>query len=390
VTRAALVLAAAVAAAALAVSAAAASPYIDIRVSFKIVKSPVDGSRPLTAQGSPITNADLQSMLDVANDSLQTSYWRGYRFVMSEPPVEVGSLCSTCSTTNPSYWFFPIIYDPNHGVDHMLEFETAAKNNTVAYAWRTNAINVYINVGQGNGGVSSFPVGSASHDIVVFGGTVVDATFRPAFPGGLVHHELGHYFDLKHTFNSQPACVDTAAVSCAACPGGDDGISDTLLDRACGRGTGYALPGWEWLDIAHNNYGAAWLALPGQVAAVNRTYYNNMSYHNGGQPYGHIVLYELSEGQLDHIADIGKTYRSAVCSGRTWFVQVGGGGNGTSTTPYSTLAQGVTAANAGGGDIVLLRPGSYSTTVPINKPLTLRATRSGPVTITNPNPVAQR
>lgn len=369
---------------------AAGSPYIEVRVSFKLVLHPVNGNRPLTAQNTPVNDIDLQGMLDAANDSLLASYQRGYRFVMAEPAVEVGSPCpSGCPDTNPSFWYGALVY--GNGTDRMKEFEDDAKANPSAYAWRTNAINVYINQGQGNGGVSSFPFGSGnSHDIVVFGGTVFDATFRAAFPAGLLHHELGHYFDLQHTHNSQPACTDNTAAACSSCPGGDDGISDTLLDRFCTATASYDPPGWEWLDIAHNNYGAGWFATPSQIAAVNRTYYNNMSYHNGGFGYGHFVLYELSEGQLDHWADIANVTRSGVRSGRTWFVQVGAAGSGTSASPYGSLDQGVNAANAGGGDIVLLRPGTYTRTNSLSTPVTLRATRSGTVVVQNPQPIASR
>lgn len=386
--RAAAVLAAALAGAALAAPPAGASGYIDIRVSFKLVRHPSSGTRPLSAQGQPVTDADLQSMLEVANDSLQAAYGRGYRFVLAEPPVPVGTTCTTCPDTNPSFWYSALVY--GSGVNRMKEFEDDAKASVANYAWRTDAVNIYVNQGQGNGGVSSFPFLGAAHEIVVFGGTVVDATFREAFAGALVHHELGHWFDLKHTFDSQPACTDDTAAGCSGCPGGDDGIPDTLLDRACTGTAGYPLPGWEWLDIAQKNYGVAWLATPAQVAAVNRTYYNNMSYHNGGFGYGHMVLHEMSEGQLDHFADIANTARDAVRTGRTWFVQGGGGGGGTSTSPYPGVTQGIAAANAAGGDIVLLRPGTYTHAATLTKPLTLRATRTGPATIVNPAPLAQR
>jgi hypothetical protein len=41
----------------------------------------------------------------------------------------------------------------------------------------------------------------------------------------------------------------------------------------------------------------------------------------------------------------------------------------------------VNSANPAGGDIILLRPGSYNEQLTLDTPLTLRATRDGSVTI---------
>jgi pectin methylesterase-like acyl-CoA thioesterase len=49
--------------------------------------------------------------------------------------------------------------------------------------------------------------------------------------------------------------------------------------------------------------------------------------------------------------------------------------------PAGTVGAAVSAASAGGADIILIRPGSYPETLTITKPVTLRATRAGGVTI---------
>ena len=117
---------------------------------------------------------------------------------------------------------------------------------------------------------------------------------------------------------------------------------------------------------------------------MDDTYYNNMSYHNGGFPYGRFVLYNLTEGQLDRWTDTADGVRSAVHGGRTWFVSSTGSlsGSGSSTSEFRYVTQGINAAAAGGGDIVLMRPGTYLLSSQLSKPLTLRATRKGPAVIT--------
>jgi hypothetical protein len=49
--------------------------------------------------------------------------------------------------------------------------------------------------------------------------------------------------------------------------------------------------------------------------------------------------------------------------------------------PARTVGGAVNAASAGGTDIVLIRPGNYPETLTVTKPVTLRATRAGGVTI---------
>jgi len=61
-----------------------------------------------------------------------------------------------------------------------------------------------------------------------------------------------------------------------------------------------------------------------------------------------------------------------------------GGNDGYSTNPYRLVQTGVTAATATSGNIVMIRPGNYDEQFTISKPVTLRATRSGWVTIGKP------
>jgi hypothetical protein len=94
----------------------------------------------------------------------------------------------------------------------------------------------------------------------------------------------------------------------------------------------------------------------------------------------------MTELQLDLHADTaskpaGSGGRLAFSSGRTHFIDTVGsdGGSGRSTSPLRTVGRGVT--NSVAGDILLLRPGNYSQRLTINRPVTLRAPRTGWATI---------
>jgi hypothetical protein len=121
---------------------------------------------------------------------------------------------------------------------------------------------------------------------------------------------------------------------------------------------------WEMLQTVTNDFG-------GTVPACFNT---NMNV--------------LSEDQLDRWANRANTLRRAVVSGTTIFVGPGGhdgpnnGTNGLSVVSrLATVSQAVSNSAPLGGDIVLLRPGSYNERLTISSPVTLRATRGGAATI---------
>ena len=103
-----------------------------------------------------------------------------------------------------------------------------------------------------------------------------------------------------------------------------------------------------------------------------------MSYH---ERFG---LADLSEGQLDRWSDAANSYRRGTVSGSTLNVAIVGSDANSgliSAAPKRTVASAVQAAQPSGGDIVLMRPGSYNERLTIRRPIALRATRLGAVTI---------
>jgi len=322
-------------------SARADDGTIRIRLSYKVILNPVDGTRP-----PDVDDAAILAAVDGANEWM-ARYGRGYRFEVVEI-VDVGGACSgPCTTANPSYWYDLVLGWPSYP-----DFQDAARN-LPAYAFHPNALNIYVNAGHPGGECA---LARDGHDVVIFGGAAAAERF-------VLTHEAGHYLDLLHTHHTQPTCGQ----ACSGCAGGDDEIPDTLLDRDC----------WTWMDVADANYGSGWTASPTQVAAVDDTYHNVMSYHEPDTR--NQTQDRMTELQLDHITDIANTLRIDVVSGQTRFVAPSGSpsGSGSSTLPFDLPSTAVGAADPGGGDIILLRPGVYLESLTVSKPVTLRAPRSG-------------
>ena len=321
-----------------------AQGVITIDLSYKIVLNPADGSRPMN-DFNPVTDADIETAVAAMN-ALSEAYYRGYRFRRAGPVIEVGGLGDT---NGPSRWFNTNFFD-----DGKEEMEAAARSDP-RYAWNPNAINLYITNGI-CGGKCSFPTGD---HIIIIGGCSAEN-------GELQLHEIGHYFDLCHTQGCPcGVCDPSQSGQCNTKPG-DDNISDTLPDLAC----------WNQDNIANRSYGNNYASLStGQQNLVDNVFFNIMSYHANRT--------RLTERQLDRWADTARFFRERVVSGRTFFVQGNGGGLiiGSSSLPFRTVRAGINAAGADGGDIVLIRPGAYDETLTITKPVTLRATRTGPVVI---------
>lgn len=259
-----------------------------------------------------------------------------------------------------SQWF-----DSDRDQAHALE--VAAEASPATYRWRSDAINAYINNWNGTA-ICSFPHDPAGENDILFFG---QASYPSSFG-----HEAGHYFDLLHTFtgelyrNANNSSCDKGCLCAQVLPGGvdDDAIHDTLGDNQC------------WItanEIAQAHYGVNYGSPGCDVAAVDRLYFNAMSYRAS-------VRDRLTEDQLDRMSDTSNGIRFHVTNGRTRFVATTGddtGGNGSSALRYRTLGKGLQVAEL--GDIVLLAAGNYNEPRSINQKVTLRATR-GPVTIGRP------
>jgi hypothetical protein len=353
---------------------AAASTTIPIRISVKVILNPSNSQRPSirTTPYTPLQDSNIYDMADWANDSLMSGYWRGYRFAIDEI-VNVGSVCAPCDSSNPSLWYGNV-FDGNQ----MRDMERWAKN-TPAYQWRTDAVNLYINWGHGNGAIASFPPpDNRSNDIVISGSRVWDPGFRLGFPGLIVHHEMGHYFSLPHPNGSlSDCCVPSACIT------DGDLIEDTLPDGPC-----FTL---DSLSLWRYGQHFPMVNMAKQDSLVN-VWNNNMAYlhydqmFGPGEGYGHHFQTILTELQLDRWADTANGVRAPVRGGRTWFVspipctlcfQ-----DGSSTKPYRDISSALVGATA--GDVILLRPGDYSWSPLLNQPVTLRATHAGYARITNP------
>jgi len=305
------------------------------RISVKFILN-ANGNRP--SSGVINTDQEVRDQIDNAN-ALLASYGRGYQFDLTE----------IVDLSGVSQW-----YDNDRDDKDLLE--AAAEANKPLYAYRNNAINVYINGAEGSA-VCSFPPG----DDIIFMGQGSRTTS--------IFHESGHYFNLSHTHNDQKElnangtdCTNGCA--CAQIIGGNaDGVGDTIADHTC----------WDTQNaIAQGNFGVNYSSL----SAVNKDrvddiHFNVMSYHDTRD--------RLTPDQLDRATDASNGDRFKAASGRTRFVATTGSdlGNGSSTSRYRTLAKGVSVANA--GDIVLLRTGTYTEPQTITKAVTLRATRGNAV-----------
>lgn len=318
---------------------------IDIRVSVKIIVD-LSGNRP-----AGITDELFNDAAEAANQ-WQASYYRGYRFRITEI-VEIGGP-NQDGATGPSKWFG---IDPRSPDDLWIEFQEDVTGDH--YQKRSDHLNFYVSTGpvQNPGTGGKCPSSTSACYALANSG-----------PWWLVH-EPGHFFGLLHTHqgDNRDECIP-----------GDDGIGDTLPD----------IPALCWTsidDVANYHYSMNYEALkvpyPLWYKLVGDTYFNVMSYHEAANK--DLLENRMTELQLDRVADYASGIQNAFVSGKTWFVKAGKEipGIGDSVNEFQFISEGVAAANNAGGDILLLRPGVYPENLTISKPLTIRATRVGPVFI---------
>jgi Pregnancy-associated plasma protein-A len=353
--------------------AGAEEPFIYMRINFNVIRNS-DNTVNLSA-----TEDNCRKIVSRMNE-LEVPFLRGYRFIVTGFSIIGGQ---GISGDNPSRWYNTNFFNDTkignktQGRIWKDEMENAARTGSGAanYRWRNDAINVYI-VNGICGGICSFPDQSDYENIIAFGACNLASTntYAPT-----LLHEIGHYFNLCHTHG----CTNLGV--CNNTTGNNDEISDTPLDNPC----------WSLATIIEKNGGNI------SEDFARNSFDNIMSYHdNGGEN-------RLTEQQLDRWADALDERKTNVPSSRVynrtsirnaygWFVKP----NAAAPQPtpnqinyfpeYGNSYKEIRLNDAlifdkrkGSYGIIFMRPGTYRTGgIIINQPITLRATRSGLVTIT--------
>lgn len=334
---------------------------ITIRLSYKVVLNPADGTRP-----PGVTNADINTAVDGMND-LMSGYLRGYRFQVTEIQ-DIGGMSNP--PVGPSQWYNTNFFDADNGSNWKKQMEAAAIADP-AYLWRNNAINLYLTNGI-CGGICSFP--EDAENIIIIGGCS-DNNPRTQL------HEIGHYFSLCHTQGCPCGCASATGTGVCNTSPGDDGIAETLPD----------LSSWNQNQIANNSFGQPYASLnPGQQNQVDNVFFNLMSYHGASCGQG-ATTDRLTEQQLDRWSQSANVNRVGVRTGRMIFAEAGAppGGNGSPANPFNTIAAAVTSANSDPNpDIIILRPGSFNEPLLTAVAVTFRTTRNGASLIGSSSPPA--
>ena len=242
--------------------------------------------------------------------------------------------------------------------------ETTALAAQTVWRWNPNAINIYVN--NSSSGQCTF-VGSGG--AITLGGDVGTGT---------VLHEIGHFFDLRHThagdYADQPNPAG-GAFTMAHLTNGDD-LDETANDNP-------NISNHDQLSIALNGKPYDQPATPpnapfaslAERAVVDSAFQNVMSYHTEAV---------LLPDQMDKWTLNANGARLPFCTGRTWFLANGGNDGASGATvalPLATVTSGF-AHTTSANDVVLLQAGNYTApATQMTTPCTLHATR-GQVTLT--------
>ena len=306
---------------------------INVRLSVKFILN-FNGARPSSVAPDIGTNGTFQVEVDRGNGILAAT-GRGQRlqvveYIDIQPPAPAGS--------NANYWYtLP-------ARSNRSTIENAALANQALWRWNSGAINIYVN--NTSSGQCSFVNGGSS------------ISLGASISLGTVLHEVGHFFNLRHTH----AGDDTGCTNVVVADG--DFLSETIPDHNCLNRDG----------LSTANFGANYASLnAAQQAAVNTSWLNVMSYHQEDQ---------LLDGQMDLWGEIANVSRLFVCSGRTWFVSNSGSDiwvGDAAGAPFATVPRALNAVGTP-DDVILLRNGAYGAPTFINTRCTFRATR-GPAFI---------
>jgi hypothetical protein len=331
---------------ALGAAAVRADSTIAVRLSYKVILNPDNGTRP-----PGVTDAGIDAAIAEMN-TIMPGFGRGYRYARAGPVTNIGSVGGV-NRPNPSH-YYDVDFSANPAEkDHLL---ADAQSHPNLYAWDDNAVNIFVAVSPGISFCFTDGSSSDAELLVINAGRHDD---------GRTHiHEIGHFMGLCHT----------QGCGCTSCEQGcdspeSDNVPDTLSDLQC----------WDQDDIAANNFlGLPYdLLTPAQQTQVDNVFFNVMSYHHVDTPT-ELHHSRETELQLDRWVDRTRSAHPTTVDGITAFVDASAVGIpvGTSQFPFRTVALGLSLANSG-RDLVLIRPGAYPENLTIHDPVTLRAPRTG-------------
>lgn len=315
----------------------------DIKLSFKIVLSDVDGTRPIDGVTNTIISDELLAERVAFTNQLMGTYKRGFRFTFEVE--EIGGQGTQISQD----WYDADVNEKN-------ALEIAALADPSGFKFKTDMVNFYLT--NGSGGGCSFPDGTNS-DFIILLGSNTTGWFT------LYMHEIGHFFDLPHTHSngSNPS-----------------NPSDVLNDDNT----------WDQDAIAQDNYSLDYNQLSNLLQdSVDYTFFNIMSYHTGG--VNRNQRYYLTEGQLDQF--YGSIYefttRDDVTHDDLIYVDLNQSQNfsclintGAPNSEFKALYSCALNKTDSDDDVIVIRPGVY-TNAPnvISSPCVMTATRAGDVII---------
>ena len=314
-----------------------------IRISFKVILGPAPGNEfPDNTNGIGATPVNLNSVDAIraninATNAILERQRQGYRLVLRDNAVYQ-------LANRGSDWF---TRDFRSGATRNALYDTATASAATKadWLWHDDAVNVYLN--DSRSGVCSF-VADGKPLVLVGAGAYQE----------LLLHELGHYFDLRHTHTAD----NDSMVPPGAWQDGD-GLTETLADDA---------------DATPAQTNAKY---PGNTQDQrDDLIFNLMSYHT---PQNRFVWQ-----QREIFIKTANISRAAMVSGRAFFISPDGSDANTGLEwPQRRRTLGFTHGAAGvPNDVMVIQSGNYNATteglpMTMDKPITITAWR-GPVVIT--------
>jgi hypothetical protein len=316
---------------------AIAHAAVPVRLSVKFILD-AQGNRG-TAAGNLVLDQDVQDQVDRANEVLLG--------MESEFRVE---LLEIVDLPDHEYHHADDVTDSLANIYNNAFLLHAANplmpDRRAEYAWRDDAINLYITGDADGSGAAYLP---GRNHIAVMGQGANATTLA---------HEIGHNLDLLHTFE-----------------GGGDGCSDTLIDRNPRQQTGSF---WGKDEIANENFGINYASLDAtQQRQVDEVFSDVMSYHDSNNRSF------LSGCQMGRKSAQAWDDRDWLVTRRPVYVDpaAGAGGNsGSWPNPYATLDEAIVAGNLGNRVMVLLE-GTHSMSSPLSAPDLEVMARRGDATV---------